>query len=708
MMETKSMPKDIQNNARQLNPIAYTWKSVVTGGGGFIPGIIFHPLVPGLCYVRTDMGGAYRRNSHDEKWLNITDMFGKEDSDYYGVLSIAVDVNDADTLYMLNGKYSRAQDKNAAFHISKDRGNTWKRILLPFKAGGNEPGRGAGERIAVDPINGSVIMMGTTKNGLWKSVDSGLTWERQENFFPLAINFVVFDRASAGNAPACKRIFAAAADTSGNSLFVSEDGGSSWIRLEGQPTGVMALRAEISGRNIYITFSDSPGPYGAKIGSVWKYKIETKEWKNLNLPKAEGGFSGISIDAKNSLHMLASTLNNYKPHDEVYRSLDGGTSWSGTISGADWDSSYAPYAGEIQPHWIADVKIDPFDQDRAMWVTGFGIWSTKNLSGNKIRWYFDDEGIEQTVAMEIISPPVGAALFSAMGDVDGFRHDDLDKAGKTRHAPNAHTTLAMAFAWKNPAIMAKAFNSKPPYGGYSKDSGRNWIDFDSYPAGAIKGGLKSIAVSADGRTIVWAPKGAEMSKSGDYGITWNSCGGGMAAGLMPFADTLNEKRFYAFDGVKGVLWESIDCGNNFVIRTQNLPKQSAYPGDDGMSECAAAAVPRAEGEIYVAAGRGGFFRLQNGSGEAVKIQKIQEAFRVGFGKEIPGNMYPVVYIWATINDVTGIYMSGDEGRSWARINDDKHQYGWIHCITGDPKKYGRCYISAEGRGILYGEPVRQD
>jgi len=38
----------------------YTWKTVIAGGGGFVPGIIYHPAARGLAYARTDMGGAYR------------------------------------------------------------------------------------------------------------------------------------------------------------------------------------------------------------------------------------------------------------------------------------------------------------------------------------------------------------------------------------------------------------------------------------------------------------------------------------------------------------------------------------------------------------------------------------------------------------------------------------------------------------------------
>jgi xyloglucan-specific exo-beta-1,4-glucanase len=36
-----------------------------------------------------------------------------------------------------------------------------------------------------------------------------------------------------------------------------------------------------------------------------------------------------------------------------------------------------------------------------------------------------------------------------------------------------------------------------------------------------------------------------------------------------------------------------------------------------------------------------------------------------------------------------------------RINDDRHQFGTIHQVLGDPKVFGRVYAAAEGRGILY-------
>jgi photosystem II stability/assembly factor-like uncharacterized protein len=696
-------PKTKKKKNIQKNNAAYAWKSVIAGGGGFIPGIIYHPAEEGLVYLRTDMGGAYKWDKEKNKWLCITDMFGKDEADYNGVLSLALDPNDANLVYMMNGKYTKPADRDGAFHISKDRGNSWKRVPLPFKIGGNEKGRGAGERIAVDPHKSSIIFMGTTRDGLWRSGDAGSTWERVETFLPLDVNFVMFDRPGGAAGTAAKRIFAAAVDITGNSLQVSNDGGKKWDAVAGQPAGVMALRADTDGKNLYVAFSDSEGPNGAIKGSVWKYDILKNSWKNLNMPSGEGGFSGISVDAKNEKHILAGTLNRFHPHDEIYRSTDGGQTWHGLIENSEWDGSYAPYSLTIPPHWIADVKINPFDPEAAMFVTGYGIWACRNLSSPQVKWFFENKGVEQAVPMQIISPQKGAHLLSAMGDIDGFIHDRFDVSPRGRHDPAKGTTLAIAFAGRSPSRLVKAYNSKPPFGAYSTDGGKSWVDFASSPANTARGGVKSIAISADGKIILWQPKGAAMSYSKDNGSTWTACGGGIAQGLWPVADRVNAEKFYVYDGVQGGLFVSNDGGRNFSQGASGLPAAAGYPEGNSMVDYSCEAVFGEEGDVWIAAGRGGLFHSGDSGRSVCKIENAAEAFRIGFGKAAPGKKYPAIYLWGKVRGVTGFFRSDNGARTWVRINDDRHQYGWIHCITGDPRVYGRCYIAAEGRGIFYGE-----
>ena len=88
-----------------------------------------------------------------------------------------------------------------------------------------------------------------------------------------------------------------------------------------------------------------------------------------------------------------------------------------------------------------------------------------------------------------------------------------------------------------------------------------------------------------------------------------------------------------------------------------------------------------------------------------KLRNVEEADTIGFGKPAPGHRSPALYTSARIDGVRGIFRSDSAGRRWVRVNDDEHQYAWTgNAITGDPRVYGRVYVSTNGRGVVYGEP----
>ena len=683
----------------------YAWKSVIAGGGGFVPGIVYHPVVQGLAYARTDIGGAYRWDGPAGKWIPLTDMMDRTNSDYMGILSIAVDPKDTNRVYMECGKYTQSWAGMGAVLSSTNKGSSWTINALQVKIGGNEDGRGAGERLQVDPNADSILFMGTTANGLWKSTNFGATWTQITSLSPTNVNFVLFDPSSASSGNPTQRIFAAAVNTSGQSLYRSDNGGISWSVVPGQPTGVMAIRADIADTVLYITFANYQGPNSATAGSVWKYGIPSGGWTNISPSSGSYGFSGISVYPKNPNIIVVSTLDRWSPKDEVYMSTNGGATWMPRLTNAILDHSYAPYTASVTPHWLASLAMDPFDSSKAMFGTGFGIWGCDNLSAATPTWYFKDENLEETVPMQIISPPF-TCLLSAMGDYDGFRHDNVDVSPPNRFSPPKGTTLSIAFAGKVPSKIVKAYNASP-YGSYSTDGGTTWRDFTGnrgsagYPSGTTAGGSWTIAISADGSTIVWGPTGASMSYSADYGKTWTKCGGGVPA-VPPVADRVNPNKFYAYVGGTGQMWVSADGGRTFNLGVTGLP--AVTQSEDGN----VSTIPGYEGQMLICCGSGGLYRSLNSGVSATKLNSVTAAYHVGFGKAENGESYPAIYLYGIVNGALGFFRSDDAGVSWTLINDANHQYGWVHQISGDPRIYGRCYISAEGRGIAYGGPVNSD
>ncbi|MDD6790573.1 MAG: xyloglucanase, partial [Thermobifida fusca] len=162
----------------------YTWRNVEIVGGGFVPGIVFNQSEPDLIYARTDIGGAYRWDPATERWIPLLDHVGWDDWGHSGVVSIATDPVDPDRVYAAVGTYTNDWDpNNGAIKRSTDRGETWETTELPFKLGGNMPGRGMGERLAIDPNDNSVLYLGAPSgHGLWKSTDYGKTWQKVTSF----------------------------------------------------------------------------------------------------------------------------------------------------------------------------------------------------------------------------------------------------------------------------------------------------------------------------------------------------------------------------------------------------------------------------------------------------------------------------------------------------------------------------------------------
>jgi hypothetical protein len=156
----------------------YTWKSVQMVGAGFVDGFVFHPTAKGVRYARTDMGGAYRWNDAIKRWEPILDWVSYPDVNLMGVESIALDPADPNRVYLACGTYTNARSPNGAILRSNDRGKTFQRTDVPFKFGGNENGRGNGERMAVDPHDGSILYLGTRQAGLWRSTDRAVTWSK--------------------------------------------------------------------------------------------------------------------------------------------------------------------------------------------------------------------------------------------------------------------------------------------------------------------------------------------------------------------------------------------------------------------------------------------------------------------------------------------------------------------------------------------------
>ncbi len=645
-------------------------------------------------YARTDMGGAYRWDTAAEQWIPLTDWVDEKDWNLLGIDSLATDPVDPDRFYAAAGTYTNGWAGNAELLRSTDRGRTFKRTALPFKLGANEHGRGAGERLAINPADNGTLLLGTRKNGLWRSTDHGVTWS-QVSSFPVkdgassgaGIAFVTY--GSAGS----KTVYVGVADKS-TSLYRSTDGGSTWQAVSGQPTGEMPQHGVVSGDgSLYLAYANSIGD--ATAGSVWKYTPGGGAWKDVSPSQGNYGFSGLAVDPQKPSTVMVATLHRWWPQDELYRTTDGGTTWKAQAAKSERDASGAPYVGTGIGHWMTALAIDPFNSGHVLYGTGSGIWRSKDAgatdNGGTSHWTVGSQGLEETALFDAIAPPGGATVISAMGDLGGFRHDSLTKvpAGRLDN-PMMITSTDIDFAQSNPSAMVRVGRGGAQDGAYSTDGGSSWNGFKSEPVGDADSG--QVALAADGSAIVWTQSGQAPYRSTDKGASWSKVGG-LGTGAVVVADRSSAETFYSLHG--GKLYASTDGGATFSARATNLP--------DGELT----AVPGITGDLWISGGGKGLLHSTDGGRTFTTLTTVKSASALGFGKAAPGASYQALYLIGTVKDVTGVFRSTDKGATWLRVNDDAHQWGSIGgvgVITGDPDTFGRVYVGTNGRGLQYGNP----
>lgn len=378
--------------------VPYKWDNVeIGGGGGFVCGIIYNPTEEGLVYARTDMGGAYIRNKQTLEWEPITDWVSPDEWNLLGCESIATDPVETNRVYIAAGTYTNDwTTMNGYILRSEDYGKTWERTELPFKFGGNMPGRSVGERLAVDPNSNNILYFGARSgNGLWKSTDYGKTWAKVSSFTNvgnyvedpdyaytadnLGLCFVTFDSDKGTKGTPTKDIYVGVADKK-NPLYVSHDAGVTWEPVPGQPTESTFTQHNSSAMTIgiphhgvissngilYVTYGDRGGPYQCDDGAVYKYDTNTGVWTDITPPSGYNwdgspvyenwyGYGGLSVDAQNPGTLIVTSFNSWWPDNYIFRSTDAGETWDAIWEfGDSWPSRNLKYTMDIsKAPWLS-------------------------------------------------------------------------------------------------------------------------------------------------------------------------------------------------------------------------------------------------------------------------------------------------------------------------------------------------------------------
>jgi xyloglucan-specific exo-beta-1,4-glucanase len=758
----------------------YTWHNVRIVAGGFVPGILYHPNVQNLVYARTDIGGLYKSTNGAANWTPLLDWVNWSNWGYSGVLSVGLDPQNGNTIYAAVGAYTNSWDpNNGAILKSTDQGSTWSIYPLPFKVGGNMPGRGNGERLAVDPNNSNIVYFGATGNqtttfGLWKTVNAGTSWSQVTSFTASGdwqedatdqsgyqsqkngISWVVFDPRTVVNG-ITQNIYVGIASKTVPTIYHSADGGNSWTPIAGQPTtdcggtGIMPTKAAIdpTTATMYVTYGMKVGPYDDQKGDVYTYNLDTHVWTNVTpvtndcQPPGSGniffGFNGLSVSKSNPNVVMETGHSSWWPDTYIFRSTNYDATatniwawttypsiayqivypqdismspWIKTPAGSVCKGSSGGRPGPVENPkigWMtAALAIDPFNTNNFLYGTGATLygsndannWGTGTLAHISVK----ANGIEETSITDLAVPPSGPMLLSGVGDVRGFYHSDVTQVPSAEYNVLSSTN-SIDFAQSVPAQAVRAGNGDNSNCensfAYSTNGGQTWTIGAVQPTGVTGSSNDSIAMSADGKRVVWAPDGAaSVYTSTNWNTsraTWTAVTG-LPAQSKVRADRVTANKFYAFSN--GVFYVSTN-GTSFSATVS-----SGFP-----SSAKIVPVYNKANDVWLVStdstnngANGGVWHSTNGGTSFTKMSNISVSDGIGFGMAAAGATYPTIYLAGQVGSVHGFYASTDGGNTWMQINDSAHNwYSSGYVITGDPNRFGRVYIATNGRGIIYGD-----
>jgi hypothetical protein len=458
----------------------------------------------------------------------------------------------------------------------------------------------------------------------------------------------------------------------------------------------------VMGKNAYVLEHGYSCDGGSVIGGkVVRYPID----KNGKIghgdditPKdmsGEYGFSGISCTPQCPGLVVASTISR-EDGDCICRSFDYGQSWEVilydlAIGSMEFRSSYMKpqyNGGHNLIHWLTDIKINPFDPQELWFNTGTGVFRTRNLLEDGVVFSDWCDGLEETVHLNLYSPPKGdVRLIDILGDLGGFAFRDVnrqcDNSFSDENGNRYITCINADYAEKNPDVVVVTprgnWTGKTKGGLIRSDDQCRTFTRLAMPYGisdridrALEGierpNVNSgwVALSPDGKHIVWSvadliflpadmvltskDAGQTFQKANVYDLDGccisdfcmagaepvlnhvypnnenpDSAGTVYAYGMKVFSDRVDSELFYGF-GRHFEFYVSTDGGANFYQKKLPVDAPKAdFSIIDTANKTEVRGDSRASGIFYLALREHGLYRLNyDRTTDRVSLKKLSK------------------------------------------------------------------------------------
>ncbi len=532
------------------------WKNVSTLGMGYVDGITINPISNDK-YVRTDVGGIFRFDEFNQKWINVFDnLITMNQRDISSVESFAIDKTTSgnnQVIYALSGNYGyksyllKSINNGQSWTINQD----WDENRKVF---GNGAWRCSGEKLAIDPNNSNIVYCGTRFDGLFKTTNSATNWSKVTSFLQTGgngglpenggISFVVFDPSttiSFNSQTVSKNIYVGLID---QGIYRSNDGGATWCLLSnGFNINVYnPVRAIFQNNQLIVTLIADNDAFD---GEVWQYTPNQINCSGTWTNKTPGLASNYNCPFFSKYKFNALAVRPGFPNT-VYIASRGVTprkifytenfdaplpDWkiltTEPISGyqnciANYKQSQfstpISWLASDGYDWVGDIVFDAID-NKKIWITsGNGVMKVTDISANPVQITSVNEmkDLEILCVNSMISPPLPntTPLYTSVMDVLALKYQNLETAAMSKLDPTLGlgAGISLEYSYQNPNTMALiGQNNDFPVSENrilkTNDGGATWQNINTQAqdcSNAPWGG--NIAISATNiNNMVWVP-----------------------------------------------------------------------------------------------------------------------------------------------------------------------------------------------------------
>ncbi len=601
---TAGVTTSLRADAAESIESSMDWDTLNIAGGGFVSGII---TGDDQMYARTDVGGAYRYDYEQKKWVQLLGFLNDADRGFLSVDAMCVDPNDDDTLYLLCG-CAYFSDARTVIFRSHDAGKTFEEIDVTdmIQVHGNGYGRQCGESIAVDPDDPNIIYCGgdvtAGDSALIMSKDGGDTWSPVMGYdklglFEYSIKWPTWtdhmarsvEDAEYGSVNGVStiqitdgKVYVGTSVKGKANLHVAEVGSDDFQPLsEDLPTEQMPSRINLDADgNLLITYVNGL-MFDRGTGYAYKYSPKTGELKDItptegissNTKKLNVGYGAVTSDKNDANKLVATTCAQWYSQswtedawdrdaiawgDRFFKSEDGGETWTEMTPGnrASWGgpliANYLQDGGhswirDKAIHWSGCIALDPRNSDQFWVVSGNGVFTCEDTWAECPTIRFAADGIEEVVSLDFISRP-GKDPVSVIGDYDGFYHNaDGTATQLTPSMAKLTTTTAstggIAYCPANPDVMVRLAEGSAM--GYYTTDGTTWQELPNIPCSGAKAAINQLE---DGSYRILVSSSGKISYTDDFGKTWStaSTSDNLSSTIWMCVDEKNPQYVYAY------------------------------------------------------------------------------------------------------------------------------------------------------------------